>query len=122
MNEFIYTIEQRGAYLIIKDARSMEVVNSYNKINPNFDIKEDLARIVFAVPSIKYAILDFKALKHGYIKIKNNLTQEQFTIKFMDKDGNNIFGKVVKEIFGEPAESIDQLVNFFSNTIYEDKN
>jgi hypothetical protein len=114
MNEFIYTIEQIGAYLIIKDARSMEVVNSYNKINPNFDIKEDLARIVFAAPSIKYAILDFKALKHGYIKIKNNLTQEQFTIKFMDKDGNNIFGEVVKEIFGEPAESIDQLVDFFS--------
>jgi hypothetical protein len=122
MNEFIYTIEQRGAYLIIKDARSMEVVNSYNKINPNFDIKEDLARIVFAAPLIRYAILYFKALKHGYIKIKNNLTQEQFTIKFMDKDGNNIFGEVVKEIFGEPAESIDQLVNFFSNTIYEDKN
>lgn len=114
MSEFIYTIEQRGAYLIIKDARPIEVVNSYNKINPNFDIREDLARIVFAAPSRRHAILDFKALKHGNIKIKNNLTQEHFTIKFIDKDGKNILGKVVKEIFGKPADSIDQLVDFFS--------
>ena len=114
MSEFIYTIEQRGAYLIIKDARPMEVVNSYNKINPKFDIKEDLARIVFAAPARRHAILDFKALKHGNIKIKNNLTQEHFTIKFIDKDGKNILKDVVKSIFGKETESIDQLVDFFS--------
>lgn len=110
--DFKYKIEVSGGVLFIKDARTIEVVNHYHKIKPNLNIDEELVRIVFFAP-MSPTLLDFKELKKGYLKFENFENKDNFLIKFVNKDGNNILNDIVTSFNGEVEFTVETIAEYF---------
>ena len=110
--DFKYKIEESNGVFFIKDAREMNIVNQYFKVQENIDIDEELVRIVFFAPNTP-TLLDFKWLKKGILKFENFENKDSFQIKFIDRDGNNILNDVVTSFLGSEEFTLETIAEHF---------
>jgi len=110
--DFKYKIEESNGVFFIKDAREIEIVKQYFKLQENIDIDEELLRIVFFAPNTP-TLLDFKWLKKGILKFENFENKDSFQIKFIDIDGNNILDQVVTSFLGSTEFTLETIAEHF---------
>lgn len=110
--DFKYKIEESNGVFFIKDAREIEIIKQYFKLQENIDIDEELLRIVFFAPNTP-TLLDFKWLKKGILKFENFENKDSFQIKFIDIDGNNVLNEKVTSFMGETEFTLETIAEHF---------